>query len=87
VRVVTRDAAIDVLSAVTCAPITRTFRGIRSEIAMGTEEGLPDASVITCENIVTLPKALLAEHPVGRLELEKRAAFDRALRYALDIEY
>lgn len=54
---------------------------------MGTDEGLPDASVITCENIVTLPKALLAEHPVGRLELEKRAAFDRALRYALDIEY
>lgn len=87
VCVVTRDAAIEVLSAVTCAPITRTIRGIRSEIAVGTDEGLPDASVITCDNIVTLPKAMLAEDPVGRLDLEKRAALDRALRYALDIQY
>ena len=31
VCVLTRDAAIDVLTAVTCAPITRTIRGIRSE--------------------------------------------------------
>ena len=87
VCVVTRDAAIEVLSAVTCAPITRTIRGIRSEVAVGTDEGLPDLSVITCDNIVTLPKALLAEDPVGRLDLEKRAALDRALRYALDIQY
>jgi mRNA interferase MazF len=87
VCVVTRDAAIEVLSALTCAPITRTIRGIRSEIAVGTDEGLPGASVITCDNIVTLPKALLAEDPVGRLDLEKRAALDRALRYALDIQY
>jgi mRNA interferase MazF len=87
VCVVTRDAAIEVLSAVTCAPITHTIRGIRSEIAVGTDEGLPHASVITCDNIVTLPKAMLAEDPVGRLDLEKRAALDRALRYALDIQY
>ena len=87
VCVVTRDAAIEVLSAVTCAPITRTIRGIRSEIAVGTDEGLPDASVITCDNIVTLPKTMLTEDPVGRLGLEKRAALDRALRYALDIQY
>ena len=87
VCVVTRDAAIEVLSAVTCAPITRTIRGIRSEIAVGTDEGLPDASVITCDNIVTLPTTMLAEDPVGRLDLEKRAALDRALRYALDIQY
>jgi mRNA interferase MazF len=87
VCVVTRDAAIEVLSAVTCAPVTRTIRGIRSEIAVGTDEGLPDSSVITCDNIVTLPKSMLAEDPVGRLDLEKRAALDRALRYALDIQY
>jgi hypothetical protein len=30
---------------------------------------------------------MLAEDPVGRLDLEKRAALDRALRYALDIQY
>jgi mRNA-degrading endonuclease toxin of MazEF toxin-antitoxin module len=48
---------------------------------------LPDASVITCDNIVTLPKSMLAETPVGHLNLEKRALMDQALRYALDIQY
>ena len=85
--VLTRDAAIEVLSAVTCAPITRTIRGIRSEVGVGADEGLPDVSVITCDNLVTLPKAMLAEEPVGRLDLERRAELDRALRYALDIQY
>jgi len=87
VCVLTRDAAIEVLSAVTCAPITRTIRGIRSEVGVGADEGLPDVSVITCDNLVTLPKAMLAEEPVGRLDLERRAELDRALRYALDIQY
>ena len=87
VCVLTRDAAIEVLSAVTCAPITRTIRGIRSEVSVGADEGLPDVSVITCDNLVTLPKAMLAEEPVGRLDLERRAEIDRALRYALDIQY
>jgi mRNA interferase MazF len=85
--VLTRDAAIQVLSSVTCAPITRTIRGIRSEVEVGPDEGLPDVSVITCDNVVTLPISTLAEVPVGHLDLEKRAALDRALRYALDIQY
>ena len=87
VCVLTRDAAIEVLSAVTCAPITRTIRGIRSEVGVGADEGLPELSVITCDNIVTLAKTMLAEDPVGHLDLEKRAELDRALRYALDIQY
>jgi len=43
--------------------------------------------VITCDNIVTLPFSMLAASPVGNLSLAKRAALDRALRYALDIQY
>jgi len=87
VCILTRDAAIEVLSAVTCAPITRTIRGIRSEITVGADEGLPETSVITCDNIVTLPKAMLTEDALGHLGLEQRAALDQALRYALDIQY
>jgi len=43
--------------------------------------------VITCDNIVTLPVGLLANSRVGHLGLGKRAELDRALRYALDIQY
>lgn len=87
VCVLTRDAAIEVLASVTCAPITRTIRGIRSEVGVGTDEGLPQVSVISCDNVVTVPKSVLIEDPVGHLGIDKRAALDRALRYALDIQY
>jgi mRNA interferase MazF len=87
VCVLTRDAALAVLTAITCAPITRTIRGIRSEVEVGVPEGLPERSVISCDNLITIPVALLDAHAVGRLDLQARADLDRALRYALDIQY
>jgi mRNA interferase MazF len=79
--------AIGVLISVTCAPITRTVRGIRSEVEVGPEHGLPEVSAISCDNLLTLPQAVLDPVPVGRLDAVKRVQLDRALRYALDIRY
>jgi mRNA interferase MazF len=87
VCVLTRDAAIGVLTAVTCAPITRTIRGIRSEVEIGSDEGLPEPCVINCDNVITIPVAALDPEPVGRLDEPKRAALDRAIRFALDVIY
>jgi mRNA interferase MazF len=87
VCVLTRDAAVAVLSAITCAPITRTIRGIRSEVEVGTAEGLPAPSVVNCDNLITIPLASLDDRPVGHLDAPTRVHLDRALRYALDIEY
>jgi mRNA interferase MazF len=87
VCVLTRTAAIPVLQAVTCAPITRMIRGIPSEVEVGLAEGLPQAGAITCDNIVTVPKAALDPEPVGLLGFGKRAELDGALRFALDITY
>jgi mRNA interferase MazF len=87
VCIVTRDAATGVLVSVTCAPITRTVRGIRSEVEVGPEQGLPEVSAISCDNLLTLPQAVLDPVPVGRLETLKRVELDCALRYALDIQY
>lgn len=87
VCVLTRDAAIPFLNSVTCAPITRTIRGIRSEVDLDVEHGLPEACVISCDNVITVPLDLLNDEPVGHLDEKTRAALDRALRYALDIVY
>jgi mRNA interferase MazF len=87
VCVLTRDAALAVLTAITCAPITRNIRGIRSEVEVGSSEGLPAPSVITCDNLITIPIEALDDQPVGHLDLQTRADLDRALRYALDIRY
>ena len=83
----TRVAAIEVLTALTCAPITRTMRGIQSEVEVGPAEGLPELSVISCDNLITVPAVDLDAAPVGRLDLNARVRLDRALRYALDIQY
>lgn len=85
--VLTRDAAIAVLTSVTCAPITRTIRGIRSEVGLGPEHGFSEACVISCDNVITVPLDALDDDPVGHLDEITRAALDRALRYALDIVY
>jgi mRNA interferase MazF len=87
VCVLTRGAAIEVLTALTCAPITRTIRGIQSEVEVGPDEGLPEPSVISCDNLLTVPAAVFDAAPVGRLDVDARARLDRALRYALDIQY
>ena len=87
VVVLTRDAATSVLTAVVCAPITRTIRGIRSEVEVGADEGLPQPCVINCDNLVTVPITRLDADPVGQLDPIKRAQLDQALRYSLDITY
>ena len=85
--VLTRDAALQVLATVSCAPITRTVRGIRSEVELGPHHGLPTVCVISCDNVMTVPVSALDPDPVGRLDEIARAQLDRALRYALDIVY
>ena len=87
VCVLTRDAAIAVLAAITCAPITRTIRGIRSEVEIGPAQGLPGQSVISCDNLIAIPATLFDEERVGQLDHETRIRLDQALRYALDIQY
>lgn len=87
VCVLTRDAAIDVLASVACAPITRTVRGIRSEVELGPEHGLAEVCVISCDNVITVPIDDLDDEPVGHLDEVARARLDQALRYSLDIIY
>ena len=86
VCVLTRDAAIDVLDGLACAQVTRTIRGVASEVRVGRREGLPATSVISCDNILTVRKASL-DRAVGALDQAKRVELDRALRYALDIAF
>ena len=87
VCVLTRDPAIDVLIAITCAPITRTIRGIKSEVEVGPAEGLPQVSAISCDNLIAVPIAVLDAEAVGRLDLGGPIRLDAALRYALPIGY
>jgi mRNA interferase MazF len=87
VLVLTRDAVIPVLSAVVVAPITRTIRGIASEVPVGRREGLPERSVVSCDNLLTVPKGVMDRERAGRLGPARLPALDAALRFALEIRY
>jgi mRNA interferase MazF len=85
VLVVTRTPAIAVRPVVTVAPITRTVRGIASEVRLGRTHGLRADSVATCDSLQTIAKDVLAPRRVGALARDELPALDRALRYALGI--
>lgn len=85
--VVTRHAAVLVLSAVTRAAMTRTIRGIRSEVDVDFAGGPPEVSVMTCDTIVTVPIAMLSSSRGGQLSLDQRAELARSIRDALDVHY
>ena len=85
VLVVSRDATLAVRTRVTVAPVTRTIRGIRSEVALGRKHGLHAASVANCDNLQTIPKAALGPRPIGKLPIPELVDLDHALRFALGI--
>jgi mRNA interferase MazF len=85
VLLVTRTAAISIRTAVTVAPITRTIRGIGSEVPLDHRHGLRAPSVAGCDSLQTIPKDVLGPRPVGALSGDELAALDGALRFALGI--
>ena len=59
VLVVTRDVAIPVLGAILVAPVTRTVRGIPTEIPLGRDEGLREPCAAPFDNLRPVRKAWL----------------------------
>jgi mRNA interferase MazF len=87
VVLVLRDQAIASLQRVVVAPVSTTFRGIASEISLGTGEGLRKQSVAQCDTLQSADKKWFDEQPVGRLSSWKLRELDAALRYALGIRH
>jgi len=79
--VLTRDAAIPVLTSVMAAPATRTIRGIVSEVELGHEDGMPDRCVLSLDNVRVVAKALFVER-ICTLGPERMESVCRALAYA-----
>lgn len=54
VVVLTRDPVADRIGAVVVAACTRTVRGLQSELALGTADGMPEPCVASFDNLHTL---------------------------------
>ncbi len=61
VLVVTRSEAVEVLTGIVIAPITRTMRRISTEIALGPDEGLSVECVASFDNLQRIRRSTLTE--------------------------
>jgi mRNA interferase MazF len=61
VLVVTRSEAVPVLTWIVIAPITRTVRGIPTEIALGVDDGLPVRCAASFDNLQPIHRSFLTE--------------------------
>jgi len=78
VLVVTRDEAIAVLRRLIVAPVSRTVRGIPTEVSLGADEGLGVACAASFDNLQPIRRSLLTER-VGALAPDRRHEICAAL--------
>lgn len=85
VVVLTRAAARAAMTKVTVAPITPTIKGLSSEVPVGPDNGLEQASVIAVDNVLTIPANLLGR-TVGFLNSDQETLLARAVVLAYDLD-
>ena len=81
--VLTRDEAIPVLRTLLVAPVTRTIRGIPTEVALGSDEGLPTECVAAFDATTVFPRAMLVRR-MGALASDRAHELCDALAAATD---
>jgi mRNA-degrading endonuclease toxin of MazEF toxin-antitoxin module len=85
--VVSRDfiASHEDIASVICAPIYGEVLGLRSEVVVGAEDGLPRQSSIRCDFLALMFKTKLTAF-VGTLSAEKQNELRQALIHALQLK-
>jgi mRNA interferase MazF len=86
VVILTRPEAIPVLSRLLAAPVTKTVRGIPTEVRLGEEDGMSDECVISLDNLRLVPRAEL-DAPIGSLGGKRMREVCRALAIATGCDW
>ena len=85
VLVLTRELVRPHLRTVTVAPITTTIRGLSTEVPVDADNGLTEASVVSCDNITTIPSDALGAQIGVLLDAQERD-LSRAIQAAFDLD-
>jgi mRNA interferase MazF len=85
VLLLTRELVRPHLSTVTVAPITTTIRGLSTEVAVDAANGLAGPSVVSCDNLTTIPTSKLGAQ-IGVLLDRQEPALSEAIRAAFDLD-
>ena len=79
--VLTRQAAIPVLSALLSVPATRTIRQIPTEVVLDRGDGMPEECALSLDNLTLIPKELFRSR-ITRLSVDRLSEVCRALGLA-----
>lgn len=85
VLVLTRELVRPHLATVTVAPIITTIRGLSTEVPVGAANGLAAPSVVSCDNVTTIPADTLGKQ-VGLLLDQQESMLSDAIRAACDLD-
>ena len=85
VLLLSRDEAYAIRSFIIMSPITTRRRGLNTEVILGPDDGLPRASVVNLDVIISERKGCLVEG-IGNLNSAHLAAVDDAICFALGME-
>jgi len=81
VLVLTRDPVADRIASVVVAALTRTERGLVSELLLTTADGVPTACVVNFDNLHTIPRTTFRRR-VTALPAQRMAQACRTLQAA-----
>jgi mRNA interferase MazF len=73
------------LTTVTVAPITTTIRGLSTEVPVDVANGLTEPSVVSCDNVTTMPASALGQQ-IGVLLDSQEPALGDAIQAAFDLD-
>lgn len=85
VLILTREIVRPHLTTVTVAPITTTIRGLSTEVPVDAANGLAGPSVVSCDNITTIPTDALRAQ-LGVLLDRQEPALSDAIQAAFDLD-
>jgi len=84
VVILTRDTVVQTIGAVVVVLVTRTIRGIPTEVVLGRPQGLPARCVANLDNILTVPRHRLVRL-MGACDAAKVEELNQAIKTALDV--
>lgn len=84
VLVLTRDLMVGRMSTVTVAPVSGTIHGIATEVLVGPSNGLPQASAVKCDQIVSIPVDQIQQQ-CGWLLDAQEPGLHEAIQVAFDL--
>ena len=82
VVVLTRDSSIGHLATVTVAPITSSYRGVKSEVSLNEDDGMKGPCAVNLHNAITAMPSRLGRR-VAQLGSRRMGEICAALQFAL----